>query len=358
MNVRGHLRACAVTVLLALTAAAATAHAQARTVRLEYERGRGAELCPSAQELRNGVMARLGRDPFRDSDTRRVRVTITAAGNGVAATVVVRDERGRPAGERRLTSSHRDCAELAAAIGLAIAIVIDPLGAWGRRAERWDEAAAASQPQSAPAPVDPPGPVARPVPVELPTFTSRPEPPPEPVEVRRPVPPPPRPPVPLNWFASAGPLLSLGAAPRVVTAGLAVQVAARRGALSLALEARADYPREATVGDGAVSAFVAAGALVPCFHLNRFAFCGVFMAGALRGGSRDLFEARSDATPWAAAGARLAVEVGLGQRWALRLQGDLLAPFTRTTLSVGAEDVWKTPPVSGAFGLVVAARLR
>jgi hypothetical protein len=343
----GRLRACAAAGLLALSATAQVAQAQAGAIRLDYERGPGAEQCPTAAELRNGVMARLGRDPFRDTEARRVRVVITVSGAGLAATVAVHDRQGRAVGERRLASPHRDCAELAAAVGLAIAIVIDPAGAWGRRADRWEESDAASQPQSAPARVDPP-PAAPP---------ARAAPPAERLEVRRAPPARPARGVPLAWFVSAGPLLSLGAAPGV-TAGITLQLAVRRGAWSLAVEGRADYPRDAAVGGGAVSAFVGAGALVPCFHLRRFAICGVVMAGGLRGASRDVVEARSDVTPWAAAGARLAVEVGLGQRWALRLQGDLLGTLTPTTLTVGAQEVWKTPPVSGAFGLLLAARLR
>jgi hypothetical protein len=341
----GRLRACAAAGLLALSATAQVAHAQAGVIRLDYERGPGAEQCPTAAELRNGVMARLGRDPFRDAEARRVHVVITVSGAGLAASVTVHDGQGRAVGERRLTSPHRDCAELAAAVGLAIAIVIDPAGAWGRRADRWDESAPASQPQSAPAPVE---------------SAAAPPPPnrsPEKLEVRRAQPAPPRPGVPLVWLVGAGPLLSLGAAPGV-TGGLAVQVGVRRGAWSLALEGRADYPREASVGGGAVSAFVAAGALVPCRHFGRFAVCGVVLAGGLRGAARDLAESRDDVTPYAAAGARLAVEVGLGRRWALRLQGDLLGTITPTTLTVGTQEVWKTPPVSGAFGLLLAARFR
>jgi hypothetical protein len=135
-------------------------------------------------------------------------------------------------------------------------------------------------------------------------------------------------------------------------------VGVRRGVWSLALEGRADYPREAAVGGGAVSAHVAAGALVPCRHFGPVAVCGLVLVGGLRGSSRDLVDARGDVTPYAAAGARLAVELALGRSWAVRLQGDLLGTITPTTLTVGSEDVWKTPPVSGVFGLVAAVRLR
>jgi hypothetical protein len=343
----GRLCACAVASVLAVSATAQVASAQATTIRLEYERGPGAEQCPTPIEVRNGVMARLGRDPFRDADGRRVRVVIAVAGAGLAATVTVHNGQDRAVGERRLTSPHRDCAELAAAVGLALAIVIDPAGAWGRRAERWEESEPASQPQSAPAAVEPP-PAAPPAREAPPAAT---------VAVRRAPPVPPRPSEPLVWLASAGPLLSLGAAPGV-TAGITLQLAVRRGAWSLALEGRADYPREAAVGGGAVSAFLAAGAVVPCRHFGRFAACGVVLAGGLRGTGRGLADTRADVTPYAAAGARASVEVGLGRRWAIRLQGDLLGTITPTTLTVGSEAVWKSPPVSGAIGLLAAARLR
>ena len=109
------------------------------SVRLSYVLGRGAEQCPPEAALRRGVAARLGRDPFRAEGAQLVSIRVEATRAGLAATVEVRDAAGKAVGTRTVASSRRDCAELAAAVELAVAIAIDPLSFNRPTSDRWEE---------------------------------------------------------------------------------------------------------------------------------------------------------------------------------------------------------------------------
>ncbi|MBI5482810.1 MAG: hypothetical protein HY906_28400 [Deltaproteobacteria bacterium] len=290
-------------------------------------------------------MARLGRDPFRDSAPRLIRVAITRAGAGLQARIVTLEPSGTVSGVRSLGSPRSDCAELAAAVGLALAIAIDPLAASGRPPETWDEPAPASQPATAPAAPDRASAPAAAEPRADGTTTVH-------LAPRPPAAAPER----LFWFASGGALVALGSAPGV-TAGLVVQVGVRRGGFSFAVEGRGDFPREASAGDGGVYASLGLALVVPCYRFSRFAACGLLAGGGLRGSAHNLGEAHQELTAFAAAGARLAAEFAVGRRFWLSIQTDLLAPLTPTSIQVDGASVWRTPAVSGTFGVMLGGRV-
>jgi hypothetical protein len=93
-----------------------------------------------------------------------------------------------------------------------------------------------------------------------------------------------------------------------------------------------------------------------CYHRWHLIGCGIFAAGGLRVAGHRLAEAESHTEPYVAGGLRLGAELPLFSIFSLRLHADLLAAFVRVTLRATStqEEIWSTPPVSGALGLAVA----
>jgi hypothetical protein len=309
-------------VRLALAAAwlaASSAAAEERpSARLDYRADADAG-CPDERAIADQVAARLGYDPFRRDAATTVRAIITREGRGLRARIEIRDAGGGELGARQLGSS-RDCAELVSAAALAISIALDPLQA-------------KAQPPL-------------PKPPECPTC---------------PVCPPPAPPPrdPVRFRVAAGLQAGLGAVPSVGSLGITVQARLDWRSFSLALEGRAD-PRlggaDAPAG-GRVDATLLLALLAPCAHLKVVLACALVAAGALQGEGIGLASPNRQTTFYAAAGARLGVELPLPHRLSVGLHLDGLAPLVRTTLQVDGRDVWVTPPFSGALGVDFGAHL-
>jgi len=64
------------------------------SVRLEYERKKGAELCPGEASLRAHVAAQLGRDPFTPEGSWRVVASVARRGGGFVANMEVFENEG------------------------------------------------------------------------------------------------------------------------------------------------------------------------------------------------------------------------------------------------------------------------
>jgi hypothetical protein len=324
-------------LLAASVVGSAAANAGPRAVHLVYNRGAGAEQCPSQAELQQGIIARLGRDPFWGRGARQVWITISRSGTELVATIAAQAEDGGAAQVRAVTSRRAECGELASAVELALAIAIDPVAAMGRPSEAPADIAEPFEPPSAPT-----GSVA-PAPGAAALGTARRAATPEARGGRD-----------LHWFVGAGLLLSTGAGPGT-SAGLALDLGARRGAWSLTLEGRVDDPTEAD--GGAISAAPILAAAVPCYHVRWLAACAVAAAGILRGSARDdLPGAHVDMTAYCAAGARIAAELPVGGRFALGAHVDLLATLTPTHLRVDQAEVWGTPVASATLGLSAIER--
>jgi hypothetical protein len=329
----------------------AAANAGPRAVHLVYIRGAGAERCPSQAELQQGVVARLGRDPFWGRGARPVWITISRSGTQLVATIAAQPENGGAAQVHAVTSRRGECTELASAVELALAIAIDPLAVEGRRSEAPPDVAEPSGPPTGPA-AAPSGSVGPPPEAPEPSalVTAQPSATPDATSARD-----------RHWFVGAELLLSVGTGPGAAP-GFALALGARRGDWSLTLEARADYPTEVPVanGVGTVAAAPILAAAVPCRHLGWLAACAVATAGVLRGSARGggLLDARSEVTPYCAAGARVAAELPFGARFALGAHFDLLATLTPTHLDIAQEEVWRTPVVSGTVGLSAIERFR
>ncbi len=151
-----------------------------------------------------------------------------------------------------------------------------------------------------------------------------------------------------------GALGTLGTAPRAAF-GVTLHGGVRRGALSIALEGRADLPAaKRTASGGTVSSALLLGTLAPCFHRSMIVGCALVSAGALAGSSEGVTRPAQVTTPFAALGARIGVEVPLVSELSARIHADLLGGLTRTTLELDGLPVWTTPPISGALGAGLA----
>ncbi|MBK7857028.1 MAG: hypothetical protein IPJ65_00130 [Archangiaceae bacterium] len=163
--------------------------------RLDSRREPGAESCPDEQQVRRAVTERLGSSPFGPDAKRTVTVRWRNQGGAYASELTVTDDQGAPVGSKKLTSSARDCSELAASTALALALILDPLSL--------------SRPAAAPAPSD--APQLQPPPPPPTTAADAPQlqPPPPPPTTRPTEAPspslPPPPPVSTEPVASSGP---------------------------------------------------------------------------------------------------------------------------------------------------------
>ncbi|MEQ9503330.1 MAG: hypothetical protein RIT81_41100 [Deltaproteobacteria bacterium] len=310
--------AAAILALVALTAASPSSP---QTARLDYEAPAAPEECPSADALQDAVSARLGYVVWRGDASRVVVVRIEARNSRFAATVRIVDA-GRPAGRRELSAA--TCPALAASVVLAISIAIDPLSA-GRPAP---EPAAPPEPEPPPPPPPPP--------------PAHPEPEPEPKGP------------PLQVFGAVGGHAAFFAAPKT-TGGALVQVGARLGAFSAALEGRADLPASLDVGDdGRVESALLSAGLVPCWHVSAFEGCLVVAAGVLRTDAEGLVDARKGSAFHALVGARVAARWPLHPVVTLRLHADVAAVVTRVELvdPMNGEALWTTPPLVASLALM------
>ena len=308
-----------------------------RQVRFEYARQDGAEVCADLATLQAGVAARLGYEPFSDQAEDLVQVTIQQSGHGLEARIEMTDAKGSPKAERRLVSRQRDCAELASSVELAVSIAIDPfrLPASPPSQASGERVLGQAEPQGA----SPDQVAAQSRSANRSTIVSAAD---------------SKPGRPLSERVEVGVVGGLGAAPSR-TLGVAVGASLLGGDLSLGLEARADLPASTSLRVGEASTALLVASLVPCVHFRMVATCALITAGALRAAGHGLVDARQVTLPYAALGARLAVEIPFTARLSLALHGDLTTPLVKTELQVDDGAVWTAPILSVALGLGMAA---
>ncbi len=128
MMPRAGLAALALVPLLLSPPAEAAPRAHHMHVSLRVKPRAGAHGCPSEGELRRDVTAILGYGPFEQGARRRITSVLSASGGVFHARIELLDVRtGRRLGVRELSSAGPTCADLGAAMALAIALAIDPL---------------------------------------------------------------------------------------------------------------------------------------------------------------------------------------------------------------------------------------
>lgn len=340
--------------LLSLTAfafslASLEAHAQELPrARLEFTAGPQTERCLDETTLRQLVAARLGRDPFDTAAQLTVRVRVERAANAVRATVT-RVEGDRSSAPRSLLSRRSDCADISAALGLAVSMTIDPL---------------ARTPTVEPVVTQPVTPeVIAPTPVpEQPPQQPTPPPPTRPPPARAIVVAPPTPlraPIPFELYASIAPVLSIATLPAPALGPHAL-VALRFGAFGAAISGRFDTAWPSTFDPFVIHSTLASGALRLCgvlaitssraLHLE---LCALGSIGAFAANATMLDRSTPTTSLYAAAGAELATSVRFGRWFGLRIGVEGAATIVRARQTIteqGRErELWLAPPFSVAI---------
>jgi hypothetical protein len=295
-----------VALLVALASWAAPAAARADEpvphARLVYTVEPAAQPCPSADELRSAIEARVGHAVFAEPATVTVNVSVRRDGPTVIATVALPDAPGERGATRELRTD-AGCGDLTAAAALVASIAVDPASAL------------------------------------------RPPPPPPPPA------PPPAPPASRTWRALFGvgprgawgltPDLSLG----LTLSGAAVSATSSWGA---ALEGFASD--ETTFRMGSIGIRPMALALLPCRLGAHWEACAVAKLGLLRGAGQGFTENHATWKAFAGLGARGGAFVDVG-RVRLRAAIEGIAVVPRTAFLIGDATAYATRGVSLAAGV-------
>jgi hypothetical protein len=336
------LAACA-----ALTAARADARAGAPTVvSLEYEIAAGIDGCPDAEQFRASVGRQLGYDPFRATADKRVVVQIARKDFGFDGRIRWTDAEGHWVGDRRLSSRHAECTEIAASLAFSVAVQIQLLAAL------------------APAPIADPNAV----PAETGTATATPtgsreetprreERPAEaaPVEVAVPAPPP-EPSSAFQLSIGAGPSLAIAVAPHA--AGLGRLFASGRvGHFSLEIAGDAALP--VTQNDAGGRGFKLdrfAAEAAACGHVALLAACVTGTAGRMQAHGFGVDREQTPVAWFSQLGARLAAAYDFSDRYFAAARVDGLVMTAPVKVMLNNTVVWTTPRVGAVVGLDFGAR--
>lgn len=305
----------AIIALVLLDASLACAERPRRpSVRLDYERMKGAESCPDETSLRAHVAAQLGRDPFTPEGSWRVVASVARRGAGFVATMEAFENDGKTWFPDPIVDP--SCARLVNDI-LALSIAIE-----------------LSEPPPAAPPATPPI-VATAPRAEQPAPPPESSPPQDPEAMR------------FRLAFGAGVEIGVGVAASPV---FALNVGVRWPIVSVALEGRTDLPLTGTGEGGApIQTHAVAGSMLGCLHVRSlYAYgCAVLALGVQRGGDTRSPSAYAS-TAYAAAGGRIGLEIPVTPRFAVHLAGDVLAALNPIAIRSNFHNVWQSSPVGGA----------
>lgn len=339
-------------ILLALTGAAATAHAtdapaEHPTVVLGYERsGTAVKACPDEATFRALVAARLGYDAFVDGGTGpnplELRVEFRRQGALVSGSLAL-SAHGAPRGGRTMNAAPADCYELAASLALAAAVAVDPQGALAPKT--------VAAPQM-PAPSVPPPPPPASLNTPLPTS-------PEPSPSVSP--PPSLPPAETTTragFLNAEAVISVGIQPAPAP-GARIGGGLRRGAWSVGLETVAFLPSERQQPFGTASAHALYGSLLPCLHPGGTRLtvdvCAVMSVGALISRGEGVTRSRTVTDRYTTIGARVGLTLRASDAMTFTLDAEAPVALSRVHLLVDDAGVSREAWAANRVGFVGGA---
>ncbi len=287
--------------------------------------------------MRQGVAARLGREPFEPQAKRLLTIRLRATRPGYGVEISVYDSEGTEVGRRELQTKKNDCAELASAMQLAIAIAIDPLHTMP---------APAFQPTATVEPSPPPVVHSPPAPSTASTqIQGPPLPPPAPEQSGE------------RHYIGAGLRLAASSEPDP-SMGLTIHYRRRMGTLSWGLEGRYDTANETDAKSGRIETSIWAASALLCLNRSALEACALASAGNLRGRGIGYSDARSFSNPYGAVGGRLAHAFPVQGNFAVELGAEALARLNTTTLYIDTDEVWTSSPLELALGARAVWALR
>jgi len=341
-------RALPLTILLLCLPAPARADPPPRvSLRLDYARAPGAEVCPTEGALHDEVARRMGYDPFEPSAAERLSVVVARQGRGLAARI----ERYAPSGAQTWAETFPvrgdDCGALISGVAAEIRALLAP----GQTAPGPAPAHGrlfGVEPYTGPAPGGPSiaPPVAPPPDVRAAALAAPPE--------------------RLRAELAASAHITLTGAP-AVTGGATVRAAVRGPWWSVGAEGRFDAPASgiATASGIAGAQYrvrTFAGSIVPCaYYPNPYIQpfgCVVLSAGAVSGEGSGVSMPASDTGLIIATGPRVGLDIPLvASRLSLRATFDALFFPRGARAHLAGVEVWRTPVVSGLGGIGLAVFL-
>lgn len=292
-----------------------------RPVRLDYQRGPGADRCPDEQAFRDhaGGYAQTSADLFAADVAARLVVMLGRRGYGYEGTAVLYDAAGGifwtttfPPPTRAPAAT---CADLVDSLALSATYKID---------------------QIVPQPLQPATlPVAPPVVVPLR---------PRPVE-----------PSPFAFRVGAAAWVDLATALRPAV-GVSFDLGFRASWFSLDFEGHWDPPAGGMLEGVELSTSRFVGTVAPCGHAGYFVGCALAEVGPIWGtvtGGDVIPNTRK--TLYVAAGGRIGAEVPLAPHLALRPAVDLLLAIQPTGFRIDGARRWETPTVAAGLGVGLLA---
>ncbi len=277
--------------------------------------------CISRAELLGGVEAWLNR---KDVD-RRIRIVVEER-QAMQPRFVVRRE-GKPPTERRFSGGGIDCAELRAAVALAIALAID-----ATILQNVVEPPLLPTPPE-PAPPEPTPPATEPTPAQS---ASAPRPAPRPAPKAAPKAPPPAGDDAAPVFVEASLLAGLGLVPEPTWGG-AVAARLPAGPLAVRLGVMATAGTDVSVAQGTARVATLAAQLAGCLPLSEagtFGACAGLAAGYWSARGRGFDTDLGTNLPWVAATAGPELTLPISEGAALLGRVEAFLPVVRPALEV------------------------
>ncbi len=339
MRVRFAVTAAIIASFAICASSAGSAHAGERAhAVLRYAPDADIERCPTSAELADAVAARIGYDPFDGGTSEEKREVVVGVHRQQAGIVGVLELRGPQAGAkatRELSSPSGDCRELLDALAVAIAIGLDP-GSLTRPPGDLPPAPPSAAPVAPVAAAPPPG-------ASSPAAADRTSDARAPDDDR------------LDVRLGGGPLVMFGELP-ATAAALDVSIGVRWKWLEPTVEGFATLPTTLDAPPGRVTASLLGAGIVPCGHADLFFGCVGLTLGALRGEGEGVATPRRGSQFYSGASGRAGIEVAVSRSIWIRGYAEAVAPLTRITLQLAAQDVWRMPSVAARVGAAAGIR--
>ena len=323
--------------LLPFRSAESQTPAPAFAVNLEYKAG---PTCPDVAELKAGVIAKVGYDPFSEAASDHVLVLITPHGAAWNGRLEWRDAKGEWTGEQAFPLVGTDCARLVRGMGLALAVQIQLLAKTNAASSTSGAASAQPEPRTEGSPV-----------VEVsPSETSTlrlvvPDPSSSSSHRSHPV-----------FAIGAGPSVGFGVSAAPVLLGrLFGTVTWRRFSLELAaaMTTLDTTFRPDGAGFSQRQLFMSAAG---CAVFARWCACLLTNIGVVRMAGEHIDLPSSATVPLVEAGARIGVIQPFGRHAFVQAHLDGLTNLTRWTGELDQVSVWTAPRFAAALGVEAGVR--